>query len=396
MNIKIVVRNIDDLIPADYNPRQMSEEQDEALEASLREFGFVDPAIINKHPDRMDVIIGGHQRIRKWRDMGNKKVPTVELNLEYEKERELNIRLNRGGDWDWDILGKQFDVDDLKEYGFTDKELEFSFPDYDDGKGNGSSKGEDDIVVRAEIQTDIVEGDLIMIGQHRLYCGDSTDQENLYKLMVDAKPDIVIADPPYGIEHTGKGIKGDAAPGDFGTMLGDEDVTVAIKSFKLCQEKFADSVLMFWGANYYASVIPNGFGWLIWDKQREGDTFSGAELAFVNKSVKVNVFRHQWHGMIKESERGEKRLHSTQKPVALFDYSIDQYCPGAKVVADLFAGSGSVMVSCEKRNQMCYSMELDPVNCQIIIDRMVKLNPKIEVKINGRKYKPETPIYHLK
>jgi len=132
--MKIVTRKISDLKPAEYNPRQMTEDQDKDLEMSLKTFGFVDPAIINKHEDRMDIIIGGHQRTRKWSEMGNDTVPTIEVNLTYDQERELNIRLNRGGEWDWDMLGNHFDEIELMEWGFSAKELEFMDPDDKDDR----------------------------------------------------------------------------------------------------------------------------------------------------------------------------------------------------------------------------------------------------------------------
>ena len=134
MALKIVMRKIADLKPAEYNPRQMNEQQDQDLEDSLKEFGFVDPAIINKHSDRMDVIIGGHQRIRKWGEMGHKKVPTVEVSLTEEKERELNIRLNKNtGEWDNGLLADNFDEVELLEWGFTIDDLKWMDPDNDTG-----------------------------------------------------------------------------------------------------------------------------------------------------------------------------------------------------------------------------------------------------------------------
>jgi DNA modification methylase len=199
---------------------------------------------------------------------------------------------------------------------------------------------------------------------------------------------MVFTDPPYGISHSGKGIKGSANENDFGEILGDNDVTVAIDSFSLCQSLFADATMIFWGANYYSSCLPNGFGWLIWDKEREGDTFSGAEIAFVNKGVKVDVFRHQWHGMIKASEHSEKRVHPTQKPVALVEWCFNNYNAG-NLVLDLFLGSGSTMVAAHQLKRKCYGMELDPKYCEVIVQRMHKLDPSLQIKRNGQPYQPK-------
>mgnify|MGYP001617725959 CR=1 FL=1 len=122
--IEIVDVAISDLKPAEYNPRQLTKKQGDDLKKSLIEFGFVDPAIVNANPDRKNIIIGGHQRIECWRQLGHKEVPVVYLTLKEAKERELNIRLNRNsGEWDWDKLANEFEMDDLLAWGFVEKEF---------------------------------------------------------------------------------------------------------------------------------------------------------------------------------------------------------------------------------------------------------------------------------
>lgn len=122
--MKIVERKIADLIPSEYNPRTLTEKQHEDLEASLKRFGFIDPAIINKHPERKDIIIGGHQRLKVAQGIGMDKVPTVELKLTRDQERELNVRLNKNtGEFDFEILANEFEVNELKDWGFTEQEL---------------------------------------------------------------------------------------------------------------------------------------------------------------------------------------------------------------------------------------------------------------------------------
>ena len=378
--MKIKTRKISDLIRAEYNPRELTKEQQNQLTDSLKRFGLVDPIIVNTHKDRKNILVGGHQRMKVWESMGNETIPTVEVNLSLEKEKELNVRLNKNtGQFDMELIQEHFETDDLIEWGFDAEELEFFEPEVLEAE-------EDDFSVPDEIKTDIVLGDLIEIGEHRLLCGDSTCSDTVAKLMNGEKADMVFTDPPYGISHSGKGIKGSAKENDFGEILGDNDVTVAIDSFNLCQSLFSDATMIFWGANYYSSCLPNGFGWLVWDKQREGDTFSGAELAFVNKGVKVDVFRHQWHGMIKGSEMGEKRVHPTQKPIALVEWSFNNYKAKDNIL-DLFLGSGTTMVASHNTKRKCYGMELDPKYCQVIVDRMMKLDENLTVKINGKSYK---------
>ena len=136
--MQIVTRKIDDLIAAEYNPRQLTEAQASALRDSLKRFGMVDPVIINRHHDRRDIVVGGHQRLRVWREMGNKTIPTVEVELDRDKERELNVRLNKNtGEWDWDTLANNFDVDELTEWGFDAAEL--SVAEWEDWSDNQES-----------------------------------------------------------------------------------------------------------------------------------------------------------------------------------------------------------------------------------------------------------------
>ena len=119
--MRITLIEINNLNPAEYNPRQINNKQYEDLKASMEKFGCVDPIIININPERLNVVVGGHQRLRILRELGAEKVPTVSVNLSEEDERELNIRLNKsGGDFDMDILANEFDIVDLKEWGFKD------------------------------------------------------------------------------------------------------------------------------------------------------------------------------------------------------------------------------------------------------------------------------------
>ena len=125
--MKITLVNINSLNPAEYNPRQISNKQYEDLKASMEKFGCVDPIIININPERLNVVVGGHQRLRILRELGAEKVPTVSVNLSQEDERELNVRLNKsGGEWDMDILANEFDIVDLKDWGFKDTDFGFN------------------------------------------------------------------------------------------------------------------------------------------------------------------------------------------------------------------------------------------------------------------------------
>ena len=227
-----------------------------------------------------------------------------------------------------------------------------------------------------------VLGDLYELGEHRVLCGDSTKIDDVEKLMNGKKADMVFTDPPYGISHSGKGIEGKSGGNDFGEIMGDDDISIAVDSFNLSQSMFPEASLIFWGANYYCSHLPDGFGWIVWDKEREGDTFSGAELAFVNKGVRLDVFKHRWHGMIKASEMGEKRVHPTQKPIMLAEWCFQNYGE-PNLIMDLFLGSGSTLIAAQKTGRKCYGMELDPKYTDVIVQRYVDYTGNTTIKRNG-------------
>ena len=192
-------RKISELVPAEYNPRQLSDKQFEDLQASLSRFGAVDPAIVNIHPERKDIIVGGHQRLKVAKSLGWETFPCVEVNLSRDQERELNIRLNKNtGSWDWDILSNLFEQEELTEWGFTDEEL------FGNVEVQQVEAKEDNYQIPDEIETDIVLGDLIEIGRHKLLCGDSTQTDEWQKIFQDEVADLIVTDPPYNVDYSSK------------------------------------------------------------------------------------------------------------------------------------------------------------------------------------------------
>jgi DNA modification methylase len=360
------------------NPRLIKDDKFAKLVQSIKDLPQmldIRPIVVNSDM----VVLGGNMRLKACKEAGLKQVPIIIAdNLTEDQQREFLIKDNvSGGEWDWQMIANDWDAQQLEEWGLD-------IPDFEPEQILEAVEDEFE-VPDGGIETDIVLGDLFEIGEHRLLCGDSTDSDAVAKLMDGKIPDMVFTDPPYGISHSGKGIKGAAKENNFGEILNDQDVTAAIDFFNLVQSQYTSSTMIFWGANYYSSILPNGYGWLVWDKERQGDTFSGAEIAFVNKGVKVDVFRHQWHGMIKASEMSDKRLHPTQKPIALVVWCFDNYKAG-KLILDGFLGSGSTMVAAHQLKRKCYGMELDPKYCQVIVDRMLKLDPTLTIKRNGIEY----------
>jgi DNA modification methylase len=226
---------------------------------------------------------------------------------------------------------------------------------------------------------------------HRLLCGDSTDSDQVAKLMNGSKADMVFTDPPYGINEKGdRSKRGGLAKGNNLPDFIDDSIQYAIDAFN--QPQNLDIPIQVWfGANYYCHSLPQGNNWLVWDKRvedKQRDTQSDCELAWVKSRFNsVRIFRHLWKGMMKDSERGQRRVHATQKPIALIEFALNEY--GSKegdLVIDYFTGSGSTMVAAHQLKRKCYGMELDPRYADVIVKRMIKLDPDIEIKRNGQPF----------
>jgi len=396
--MKIVNRKIKDLIGAEYNPRELTKDQYKQLKDSLLRFGVVDPVIVNKHPDRDNIIIGGHQRSKVWGDMGNDKIPTVELSLTLDKEKELNVRLNKNtGQFDMDMLANNFDTEDLIEWGFSEGELVGFDVDLE------AEEDEFD-VPDGGIETDIVAGDLFEIGEHRLLCGDSTDSDTVAKLMNGEKADMVFTDPPYGVDYKGQ-IESMNYNGNKGKkrdiILNDKNTNSIIDFMPLMKEFCSGVAYVFCGAgkelDLLQSIKDNKYemiNTLIWNKPK-GTLALGAnykpcfELFYY---IKIQGDRN-WSGNNAEwtvwdiEYKKDNTLHPTQKPIKLIEKALKNH--NDKSILDFFLGSGSTMVASHQLKRKCYGMELDPKYCQVIVDRMLKLDENLVVKLNGKPYEKE-------
>jgi DNA modification methylase len=378
-----------DLIPYARNSRTHSDEQVNQIAASIKEFGFTNPIII----DEDNGIIAGHGRVMAAKKLGIDEVPCIQVTGWTKAQKKAyviadnKLALNAG--WDEEMLKLEFD--ELKELdfdisliGFSDMELADLFPD-DETEG---LTDEDAVPELAEIPVS-KEGDIWILGNHRVMCGDSTDAGSVAILMGGQKADMVFTDPPYGINEKGDRSKrgGATQGGNFKDFI-DDSIEYAVKAFNICDELNIPRQV-WWGANYYAHHIPQSNNWFVWDKRvedKQKDTQSDCELAWVkSKWSSVRIFRHLWKGMLKDSERGQSRVHPTQKPVELAIWSFD-YFKDVTSVLDLFLGSGSTLIACEKTNRKCYGMELDPHYVDVIIKRWQEFTGKEAVHEDGRKF----------
>lgn len=353
------------------NPRLIKDDKYEKLLRSIREFPEMlqlRPIVVN---DDM-VVLGGNMRLKACKEAGMKTVPVIKASeLTEEQQREFIIKDNVGfGEWDWDTLANEWDAEKLEDWGL----------DVPDFVGKELEAEEDDYEIPEEIKTDIVLGDLFEIGPHRLLCGDSTDADAVARLMNGEKADMVFTDPPYGMSAVSKsGVLKERYGQD---IIGDDNTNAAKESFNLWYFQNKDAVHIWFGANYYSSILPDSECWIVWDKNNGGSDQTDCELAWSNARSVVRQYT-------KASEKKD-RVHPTQKPIDLVGWSFDKFAPSAKLICDPFLGSGSTMVAAHQLERRCYGMELDPKYCQVIIDRMHKLDPSIEIKRNGQPYKSNT------
>lgn len=384
MNIE--KKNVKDLLPADYNPRKDLKPGDpeyEKLKRSIEQFGYVEPVIWNEKTGR---VVGGHQRLKVLTDMGITEVDVVVVDMDTEKEKALNIALNKiSGEWDTeklalviaDLQGTDFDV---SLTGFDPEELEDLFRD--DVKGGVK---EDDFDVEAELKkpTFSKTGDLWMLGEHRLFCGDSTKPETFDLLMNGKKANLVVTDPPYNVDY-----KGSAGKIKNDSMAEDQFEQFLLAAYQQMEAAMADdaSIYVFHsdshGLAFRKAFEEAGFylsGCCIWKKQslvlgRSPYQWQHEPVLFGWKKKG----KHQWYTGRKESTIWEfdkpkkNKDHPTMKPIALVSYPIMNSTMTGCLVLDPFGGSGSTLIACEQTGRVCYTVELDEKFCDVIVRRYIE------------------------
>jgi site-specific DNA-methyltransferase (adenine-specific) len=403
------------------NPRIIQDERFEKLVQSIKDFPKMlelRPIVVN---DDM-IVLGGNMRLKACRHAGLKEVPVIKAtDLTEEEQRQFIIKDNVGfGEWDWKQLIDEWDQDELEEWGLD-------IPEYQQEKN--AEAEEDEYEIPDEIDTDIVVGDLFQIGPHRLMCGSSTEVDTWEKLMEGEQADMVMTDPPYNVNYEG------------GTGL-------KIMNDKMADDSFYQFLYDFYTA--LNSFTKPGGAWYVWHADSEGVNFRMAFqeagillkqcLIWVKNSIVLGRQDYQWkhepclygwkpgsghyfidertHSTVIEDKIDLKKLtkkqlldlieqdkedkqsttvircdkpikndvHPTMKPILLLSPLIKNSSRIGEIVCDGFLGSGSTMVASHQLQRRCYGMELDPKYCQVIIDRMNKLDPTIKITRNGQDY----------
>jgi site-specific DNA-methyltransferase (adenine-specific) len=386
------------------NPRVIRDEKFAKLKQSIIDF----PEMLEKRPlvcytegDKY-IVLGGNMRLKALSDIGAKEIPIILADEWTEEQRaQFLIKDNVGfGEWDWNTLANEWDADKLTEWGLD-------LPPMDAIELEAE---EDDYQMPDELQTDIVLGDLFEIGEHRLLCGDSTDSDSVAKLMDGKKADMVFTDPPYGMfldtdyskikgSENSIGFKGNKTGNKYDKIIGDNEdftpqlINTIFASFPKTKEIFI------WGADYFVDLLPN-YGkdgsWLVWNKRSSEAQQRGIgncfELCWSLNKHKRFVLDFEWFGFLSKDDPNEarNRQHPSMKPSKLISRMINEFCKDANIIVDIFLGSGTTMVASHQLKRKCYGMELDPKYCQVIVDRMIKLDPTLEIKRNGQTYNRQT------
>ena len=346
------------LVPYARNSRTHSPQQVDKIAASIREFGFLNPIIV----DGENGIIAGHGRVMAAQKLGLADLPVIEASHLTEAQRRAYViadnRLALDAGWDNDMLKIELqDLDaegfDLNLTGFSVDEIANFLTEPTEGLTD------EDAVPEVPAVPVTVEGDVWLLGRHRLMCGDSTSIDAVDKLMAGVKPDLIHTDPPYGMNAVSKS---SVLKKNYGTdIMGDDNTDVAKDAFRLINGLYPDAKQIWWGANYYCSALPDSECWLVWDKDNGGSDQTDCELAWAN-------FRSVVRQFTMASEK-KNRVHPTQKPVALMEWIIKRFNLSSKTIADYFGGSGSTLIAAEKHGIQGFIMEFDPKFADVIVKR---------------------------
>lgn len=356
---KIEMIACDALIPYSNNTRTHSEQQVIQIASSIKEFGFTNPILL----DADNGVIAGHGRLLAAQKLSLAEVPCIRLNHldEHQKRAYIiadnKLALNAG--WDDELL--RLELGSLKDSGFDlaltgfdeDELATLLIPEEIEGLTD-----EDDVPEVPETPV-TVEGDIWVLGNHRLMCGSATNPEHIENLTQGAYIDLIHTDPPYGMNAVSKSAV--LSKNYDGDILGDDDATVAKDAFTLINSLYPKAKQIWWGANYYCSVLPDSECWLVWDKNNGQSDQTDCELAWANFRSVVRQFT--------QASEKTNRVHPTQKPVSLMEWIIKRFNLTARTIADFFGGSGSTLIAAEKHNIEAYIMELDPKYCDVIIKR---------------------------
>ena len=378
------------------NPRRLTDKGIARLKESLEKFGVAEPIVINQD----NVICGGHGRLKALKQLGIKEVPVYVATLDDKQFEELNIRLNKNiaGEWDFDILANEFEQQELLDWGFEPEEF---------GIKEVLNEGltDEDAVPEAPVEPVTKLGDIWLLGNHRLMCGDSTSIDAVEKLMGGQKPNTMVTDPPYGVnldQSWRDKALGSKALGKGNSLLVENDDKA---DWTDVWSIFEGNIAYVWHASSFTDVVMDSLRkaglepsqQIIWNKSvmvmgRSDYHFKHEPCWYAVRKGK----NHNWKGDRKQTtiwdaappnhimggSKEEKTSHPTQKPARLYEIAYLNHTNPGEYVYEPFGGSGTSIIVCEKLGLRSLSMELDPKYCDVIIKRWQEFTGK-EATLEG-------------
>jgi DNA modification methylase len=360
------------------NPRLIKDDKFAKLVQSIKDLPQmldIRPIVVNSDM----VVLGGNMRLRACKEAGLKQVPIIIAdNLTEDQQREFLIKDNvSGGEWDWQMIANEWDAEQLEEWGLD-------VPDFEPEQILEAVEDEFE-VPDGGIETDIVLGDLFEIGEHRLLCGDSTDSDEVARLMNGQKADLLFTDPPYNVGFNGRSGKFDIIENDD---LNDQDFDNFIQEFAQTVHFLQIPIKYIWCNWRFYGTLQKHFelnACIVWAKNVFGlgrGYRHQHEFCFFEGKLDdgINSESDLW-----EIKKDSKYQHPTQKPIELSARALNNHKKAINIL-DLFGGSGSTLAGVHQLKRKGFIMELDPKYCQVIVDRMLKLDPTLTIKRNGIEY----------
>ena len=362
---------INEIKPNPNNPRIIKDHKFKQLVKSIQDF----PQMLELRPiviDENNMVLGGNMRLKACIEAGLKDVPIKQAkDLTEEQKKEFIVKDNVGyGEWDWDDLANNWDAQELTEWGLD-------IPNFD---VDVLEAKDDEFKIPNEIDTEFVYGDIIEIGEHRLLCGDSTNPEHIDKLMNGRKADLVLTDPPYGIGYeydkhkdNDSDVNAQLVADVFALHQCGKVWTPGLMNLSRDISRFGNTKVAVWFKKF--AQAGNGVGgastWepiLILDPPRK---------KLDNDVIELMVEKEELHG------KSLREFHSCPKPVKLYGQLVEAFAELEHLIFEPFCGSGTTMIASHQMKRVCYGMEMSEKYCQVIVDRMKKLDPSLIIKKNG-------------
>lgn len=360
--MELITVDVSQLIPYEDNPRKNDGAVD-AVAESIKQCGYIAPIIV----DEDMVVLAGHTRLRALKKLG---ITTAQIGIvdglseeQKRKYRLLDNKTNEFADWDFELLEKELEGLDFDGF-------DFGFDvDGEEEQDEQDEVEEDDYEVEMPAEPKAKRGQIYQLGRHRLMCGDSTSENDVNRLVDGNVIDLLMTDPPYGIDAN----KMTMGSGSKEFHRGTENWDSFRPNLRLALS-IADRICI-WGGNYFTDVLEPTNDWLCWHKKNDGLSFSEFELAWTNFGRNCRHISHHWGD--------EKKLHVTMKPLDVIVWAMEQTKEKANTVADLFGGSGTTLIACEKTGRSCFMMEYDPRYVDVIIDRWETFTGEKAILLEG-------------